>query len=53
MNAHHPRYSRTCGLRAYCLDGECVMIIILGLILIAAVGLFGHRPVHQQASAGH
>jgi hypothetical protein len=29
------------------------MIIILGLILIAAAGLLGHRPVHQQASAGH
>lgn len=28
------------------------MIIILGLILIAAAGLFGHRPVHQQGSAG-
>jgi hypothetical protein len=28
-------------------------MIILGLILIAAAGLPGHRPVHQQASAGH
>jgi hypothetical protein len=28
------------------------MIIILGLILIAAARPFGHRPVHQQASAG-
>jgi hypothetical protein len=53
VNAHQARCPRSCFLRAGCLDGECVMIIVLGLIVVIAAAVIGVAGVLGNRGSGH
>jgi hypothetical protein len=53
MNAHQAWCPLSCGSRAGYLDGECVMIIILGLIVLVAAVVIGVAGVLANDGSGH
>ena len=53
MNGHKARCLRSCGLPASCLDLECFMIVILGLIILLAAVIIGAAGVLGNAGSAH
>ena len=53
MNGYQGRCLRSCGVSASCLDLECVMIVILGLIILLAAVIIGVAGVLGNAGSGH
>jgi hypothetical protein len=53
MNGHQARCLRSCGLPASCLDLECFMIVIFGLIVLLAAVIIGVAGVLGNAGSAH